>query len=107
MSEKIVFTVVKDEAPFLLEWIAFYRMIGFDTVVIYSNNSTDRTDELCAAMAAEGLIEHHIHQPEGRSPQGHAAWLFRRSGAGKAGGLGFVLRPRRVPEREVRRASRG
>lgn len=85
MSEKIVFTVVKDEAPFLLEWIAFYRMIGFDTVVIYSNNSTDRTDELCAAMAAEGLIEHHIHQPEGRSPQGHAAWLFRRSGRAKPG----------------------
>jgi hypothetical protein len=85
MGEKIAFTVVKDEAPFLLEWVAFQRMIGFDTVIVYSNNSTDDTDQLLTALAAEGLVEHHIHDPGGIAPQGHAAWMLRRSGRVKTG----------------------
>ncbi len=85
MGDKIAFTVVKDEAPFLLEWVAFQRMIGFDTVIVYSNNSTDDTDRLLAALAAEGLVEHHIHDPAESAPQGHAAWMLRRSGRVKAG----------------------
>ena len=85
MSEKILFTVVRNEAPYLLEWVAYHRLIGFDTIVVYSNNCTDRTDQLCAELAAEGYIEHHICDPQGASPQGHAAWMFRRSGRVKEG----------------------
>lgn len=93
MAEKILFTVVRNEAPYLLEWVAFHRLIGFDTVVIYSNNCTDRTDQLCADLAAEGLVEHHICDPQGASAQGHAAWLFRRSGRAKEGDWVFFCDP--------------
>ncbi len=33
--------VFKNEAPFLLEWIAYHRVIGFDHFVLYDNDSTD------------------------------------------------------------------
>jgi len=33
--------IFKDEAPYLLEWIAYHRVIGFDRFVLYDNGSTD------------------------------------------------------------------
>ena len=36
-----VCAIFKDEAAFLLEWLAFHRMIGVDLFVLYDNGSTD------------------------------------------------------------------
>ncbi len=36
-----VCAIFKDEAPFLVEWIAFHNMIGVDHFVLYDNGSTD------------------------------------------------------------------
>jgi hypothetical protein len=35
------FAIFKDEAPYLLEWIAFHKMIGVALFVLYDNGSTD------------------------------------------------------------------
>jgi glycosyl transferase family 92 len=41
-SDRIaVCAIFKDEAPFLLEWLAFHRMIGVDLFVLYDNGSSD------------------------------------------------------------------
>lgn len=41
-TDKIgVCAIFKDEAPFLLEWLAFHRMIGVDLFVLYDNGSSD------------------------------------------------------------------
>lgn len=34
-----LFSAMKNEAPFLLEWVAYHKAIGFDRIVIYSNDS--------------------------------------------------------------------
>jgi glycosyl transferase family 92 len=36
-----VCAMFKDEAPYLLEWLAFHRMIGVDLFVLYDNGSRD------------------------------------------------------------------
>ena len=41
-----VCAIVKNEAPYLLEWIAYYAAIGVDRFIIYDNGSTDGTVEL-------------------------------------------------------------
>ncbi|MEJ0016326.1 MAG: glycosyltransferase family 2 protein [Acetobacteraceae bacterium] len=41
MDKIAVCAIFKDEAPYLLEWIAFHRMIGVDLFVLYDNGSTD------------------------------------------------------------------
>ena len=47
MMEKIaICAIFKDEAPYLLEWIAFHRMIGVDLFVLYNNGSNDGGAEL-------------------------------------------------------------
>lgn len=38
--------IVKNEEKFIKEWICFHIAIGFDTVIIYDNESTDKTAEI-------------------------------------------------------------
>ncbi|MEO1000829.1 MAG: glycosyltransferase family 2 protein, partial [Pseudomonadota bacterium] len=51
-------TAMRDEGPYLLEWVAYHRLIGFTDILIYTNECTDGTDALAEALAARGLIRH-------------------------------------------------
>ncbi|WP_297342068.1 glycosyltransferase family 2 protein, partial [Pseudophaeobacter sp.] len=51
-------TCVKNEGPFLLEWIAFNRLIGVTDFLFYSNDCTDGTAELLDALAARDMLTH-------------------------------------------------
>jgi hypothetical protein len=53
-----VCAIVKDERPYLIEWVAYYRLLGFDRIVLYSNDCTDGTDALLDAMQAADMVEH-------------------------------------------------
>lgn len=78
--KKILFSVVRNEAPFLLEWIAHNIQLGFDTIVIYSNNCDDGTHEFLDELAAHGVLQHFRHDPVDEAPQGNAVFKFMRSG---------------------------
>ena len=41
MDKIAVCGIFKDEAPYLLEWLAFHKMMGIDLFVLYDNGSTD------------------------------------------------------------------
>ena len=62
-------TCVKNEGPFLLEWIAYNRLIGVGAHLFYSNDCTDGTDLLLDALAARGLVHHFPNPAEGRNYQ--------------------------------------
>jgi len=71
---KVLFSAMKNEAPFILEWVAYHLEIGFEHIIIFSNESDDGTTELLDALAASGVIEHHTHvPPKGVSAQINAA----------------------------------
>lgn len=65
---------VKDEGPFLLEWIAHHLVLGFDRICVASNDCRDGSDRLLAALDRAGYILHvpNIVQP-GDIPQ-HAGY---------------------------------
>lgn len=50
--------IVKNEAPYLLEWLAFHRVLGVAGFFLADNGSTDGSGALIAALAAEGLARH-------------------------------------------------
>lgn len=52
-----VCAIVKDEAPHLLEWIAFHHALGVDKFFLYDNASTDDTVARLAPLARAGLVE--------------------------------------------------
>jgi len=61
-------TCVKNEGPFLLEWVAYNRLIGVTDFLIYSNDCTDGTDALLDALAPAGVV-HLLNPAEGRNYQ--------------------------------------
>jgi len=55
---RAVLATVKDEAPYLVEWVAHYRSLGFDDIRIASNDCTDGSDAILACLDAAGVIRH-------------------------------------------------
>ena len=47
---------MKDEAPYILEWVAWHRAVGFDGIVALANDSTDGTHEMLARLHDLGLL---------------------------------------------------
>ncbi len=70
-----IVTTMKNEGPFILEWLAYHRAIGVDDFLIYTNDCTDGTDALLDALQARGLVQHRdnpFRATPGLRPQ-HAA----------------------------------
>jgi len=68
---------MKNEGPFILEWVAYHLAIGFDKIVVCSNDSDDGTAELLDSLANEGYVTHIPHTvPIGESAQASAARVF-------------------------------
>jgi hypothetical protein len=53
-----IVTTMKNEGPFILEWIAWHRAIGVDDFLIYTNDCTDGTDTLLELLQRKGLVQH-------------------------------------------------
>lgn len=62
-------TCVKNEGPFLIEWIAFNRVIGVSDFLFYSNDCTDATDRMLDRMQELGLVVHLPNPALGRNYQ--------------------------------------
>lgn len=78
-GRRVLFSAMKNEAPFILEWVAYHRAIGFDRIVVCSNPSSDGTNELLDALAEAGALHHmQVDVAWLRSPQACAAEAFVR-----------------------------
>ncbi|MGB5865919.1 MAG: glycosyltransferase family 2 protein [Sulfitobacter sp.] len=62
-------TCIKNEGPFLLEWIAFHQCIGVTDFLFYSNDCDDGSDTLLDALAARGHVTHLPNPAKGRNYQ--------------------------------------
>ena len=75
--EVVLVSAMRNEGPFVLEWLAYHRVIGVDQVVIVSNGSTDGSDELLTALAAAGELTFLRTTPaRGVAPQSAAVAAF-------------------------------
>jgi hypothetical protein len=52
-----IVTTMKNEGPFILEWIAYHRAIGVDDFLIYTNDCTDGTDTMLQMLQRKGLCQ--------------------------------------------------
>jgi hypothetical protein len=55
-ANTVIVTTMKNEGPFILEWIAHHRATGVTGFLVYTNDCTDGTDELLDALAAQGIL---------------------------------------------------
>ena len=67
---------VKDEGPYLWEWVAYHRMIGFHNIIIFQNDSADGTHEILTEMARQNLVTYRYN----RAPRGcHQVRAYTRA----------------------------
>ncbi|OYW58477.1 MAG: hypothetical protein B7Z31_07640 [Rhodobacterales bacterium 12-65-15] len=59
----VLVSAMRNEAAFLLEWVAYHRVIGFSRIVVCANPSSDGTDALLAALDAAGAITYLPTEP--------------------------------------------
>ncbi|MDB5659517.1 MAG: glycosyl transferase family 2 [Cypionkella sp.] len=57
----MIVTTMKNEGPFLLEWIAYHRAIGVSDFLVYTNDCTDGTDTFLQLLQAKGICEHRAN----------------------------------------------
>ncbi len=58
---------VRNEGPFLVEWVTWYRMLGFTDIVVVTNDCTDHSPALLDALEAGGWCTHLVCDvPDGR-----------------------------------------
>ncbi len=66
----VIMTTMKNEGPFLLEWIAHNLTIGFTGFVIFTNNCEDGTDLMAERLEELGYCSHRPNDvSDGASPQ--------------------------------------
>ncbi|NNE52380.1 MAG: glycosyltransferase family 2 protein [Sulfitobacter sp.] len=72
-SGNVIVGCMKNEAPYIVEWVAYHRAIGVDNFLIYTNDCTDGTDEVLGRLMEMGVVELRNNDNwKGNSPQQHA-----------------------------------
>ncbi|MCA0044524.1 glycosyltransferase family 2 protein [Celeribacter litoreus] len=61
----LAITCIRDEGPWLLDWLAHHRAAGFTDFLIASHDCTDGTDALLSALEEKGVVTHLPFTPEG------------------------------------------
>ena len=66
----LLILTVKNEASFLLEWLAHHRAAGFSDVLVFSNDCSDGTDAMLDRLAEIGWLTHiRNYGPHPEGPQ--------------------------------------
>ncbi|WP_298494123.1 glycosyltransferase family 2 protein [uncultured Maritimibacter sp.] len=69
----VIVGCMKNEAPYILEWVAYHRMLGVDNFLIYTNDCTDGTAEILDRLQELGVLQHRDNTKwKGNSPQQYA-----------------------------------
>ena len=80
-SRKVIVACMRNEALFTVEWVAHHLAVGFDKIVIFTNDCDDGTDLLLSALQRGGAPVLHLDNP-GPSAGGRSSGrrCFRRAG---------------------------
>lgn len=74
---------IKDEAPYLDEWLAFCLSEGIEHILLYDNNSTDNSREVLQPWIEAGIVDLFdwpIHWKKGAQTKAYADALCRLRG---------------------------
>lgn len=72
-SGNVIVGCMKNEAPYIVEWVAYHRAIGVDNFLIYTNGCDDGTSEILDHLQEMGIVQHRNNDDwKGNSPQQYA-----------------------------------
>ena len=63
----VLIGTAKNEGPYIWEWVAYHRAIGFTDIILFQNDSDDFTHQTMKTLRAAGAIEYFYNKaPPGR-----------------------------------------
>ncbi|MCX7566200.1 glycosyltransferase family 2 protein [Sulfitobacter sp. F26169L] len=72
-SGNVIVGCMKNEAPYIVEWVAYHRAMGIDNFLIYTNGCEDGTSEILDRLQEMGVLQHRNNDEwKGNSPQQYA-----------------------------------
>lgn len=72
-SGNVIVGCMKNEAPYIVEWVAYHRAMGVDNFLIYTNGCEDGTSEILDRLQDIGVLQHRNNDGwKGNSPQQYA-----------------------------------
>lgn len=72
-----VLAIVKDEGPYLREWIEYHRIVGVDKFYIYDNESSDNIAKILAPYIKEGIVDYTYWPGQAQQLPAYADWLVK------------------------------
>jgi hypothetical protein len=57
MTPLVICAIIKNEGPYLKEWIEFHRLVGVKRFYLYNNLSADATPEILQPYIDEGIVD--------------------------------------------------
>lgn len=63
-----VVTTMKDEGPYILDWVAHYRALGATDIVVFTNDCNDPTDMILRNLNRLGYVHHRFNRVMRRGP---------------------------------------
>ena len=63
-GRKVLVSTMKNEGPYLLEWLAYHKSIGVTDFCIFSNDCTDGTNLMLNRLDQMGIVK-HFDNPQG------------------------------------------
>ena len=66
----VALSTMKDEGPYVVEWVAHHLALGFTDILVYTNDCSDGTDTILKRLEALDIGVHHRDNviPEGMKP---------------------------------------
>ncbi len=58
-NEVAIGAIMKDEGPYLKEWLDFHILVGITKFYLYDNGSTDNTRDILKPYIERGIVEYH------------------------------------------------
>lgn len=51
--------IIKNEAPYIIEWIEYHRLVGVEKFYIYDNGSTDNIKDILTPYISNNTVVYH------------------------------------------------
>lgn len=52
--------IIKNEGSYIKEWLKYYKIIGFEKIYVYDNESTDNTYQTLLPFIKNGFVDYHL-----------------------------------------------
>jgi hypothetical protein len=77
--QHLILTCMKNEGPFILEWVAYHLSIGFDHILVYTNDCEDGTGKILDRLQALGHVTHRDNTRKPGQRPAHQVRAYRKA----------------------------